>query len=278
MKLDFNERLETRRKIADEIASEFDYFGVREENSAACVRTEPYTEVVAVIKGSLQANVAGVDYNVNENEVLIINTFAIHTLIPSEGAQIVSVLMGGEFMADFYRKAGEYEFDSLVKDKEIREKVCAYVLHIKKIVDGMNYYEKKAAANLIIGHLVRGCELHKTERMTNAKVSAMIRYIYENSEQVITLDTLAEKFGYVPMTVSHIFSRYIGKDLRRFINEIRIRKAAFLLQDEKSRHRSIADIAKECGFKSNATFHRIYKECYGTSPRGLSVLKDENND
>ena len=104
--------------------------------------------------------------------------------------------------------------------------------------------------------------------MANAKVSAMIRYIYDNSEQTISLNTLAEEFGYVPMTVSHIFSKYVGKDLRRFTNEIRIRKAAFLLQDEKNRHRSIADIARKCGFKSIATFHRVYKEYFGTSPRG----------
>ena len=269
MNLEFSKgRLETRRRIAGEIASEYDYFGVRNENEPAYVRTEPYTEIIAVTSGSLQLNVAGEDYVVNANEVAIINSFAIHTIIPKEGTNAVGVLLGGEYISDFYRKSGEYEFDVLIKDAEIRKKVCNYVLYVQEVVDELNYYEKKASANLLIGSLVRGCELHKTERMANAKVSAMIRYIYDNSEQTISLNTLAEEFGYVPMTVSHIFSKYVGKDLRRFTNEIRIRKAAFLLQDEKNRHRSIADIARKCGFKSIATFHRVYKEYFGTSPRG----------
>ena len=269
MNLEFSKgRLETRRRIAGEIASEYDYFGVRNENEPAYVRTEPYTEIIAVTSGSLQLNVAGEDYVVNANEVAIINSFAIHTIIPKEGTNAIGVLLGGEYISDFYRKSGEYEFDVLIKDAEIRKKVCNYVLYVQEVVDELNYYEKKASANLLIGSLVCGCELHKTERMANAKVSAMIRYIYDNSEQTISLNTLAEEFGYVPMTVSHIFSKYVGKDLRRFTNEIRIRKAAFLLQDEKNRHRSIADIARKCGFKSIATFHRVYKEYFGTSPRG----------
>jgi AraC-like DNA-binding protein len=273
-----NSRLEVRRRIAGEIASEYDYFGIRIENEPVYVRTEPYTEIIGVVKGSLQVNVAGEDYVVGENEVAIINSFAIHTIIPQPGTKAIGVLMGGEFISDFYRKSGDYEFDTLVQDADIRKKICDYIAYVNKTVDELNYYEKKATANLIIGSLVRGCTFHKTERMANSKVSALIRYIYENSEKVITLNTLADEFGYVPMTISHIFSKYVGKDLRRFVNEVRVRKAAFLIQEKKNRHKSVAEIAKLCGFRSVATFHRIYKEYYGTSPRGLSITDTNENE
>ena len=267
-------KMEARRKVATALATEYDGFSVRYENQPAYVRTEPYTEFIAVEKGSVKITENGQTEVINEGEMGIVNAFAIHSLIPSPDAVVIGVLFGGEYLSDFVRKMGEYEFKNVV-DGELKGELSHLVKEIAKRVDEIDYFEKKAYVNFMISRIIKNGSIRKAERSANAKVSTMIRYIYENSEKDISLKTIADEFGYVPMTVSHIFSKYVGKDLRRFTNEIRVRKASLILSKDNGRKQSIAEIAKECGFKSVATFHRIYKEYYGTSPRGEITDKDE---
>ena len=267
-------KMEARRKVASALATEYDGFSVRYENQPEFVRTQPYTEFLTVIKGSVKITENGNAVVINEGEVGIINSFAIHSLTPSPDAECVGVLFGGEYLSDFTRKMGDCEFDQKVTS-EGKQEISHLIKEIATRGEELDFFEKKAYANFMISRIVKSGAIKKAERSTNAKVSTIIRYIYENSERDISLKTIADEFGYVPMTVSHIFSKYVGKDLRRFTNEIRIRKAGFILAKDTDKKQSIAEIAKECGFKSVATFHRIYKEYYGTSPRGEII---ENPD
>ena len=267
-------KMEARRKVASALATEYDGFSVRNENQPVYVRTEPYTEFLAVEKGSVKITENGQTVVVNEGEVGILNSFSIHSVIPSSDAVITGVLFGGEFLSDFVRKMGDYEFKNVITG-DLKIELSCLVKEIAKKADELDFFEKKAYANFMISRIIKNDGIRKAERSANAKVSTMIRYIYENSEKDISLKTIADEFGYVPMTVSHIFSKYVGKDLRRFTNEIRVRKAAFILSKDNGRKQSIAEVAKECGFKSVATFHRIYKEYYGTSPRGEISDKNE---
>ncbi|MBR2988792.1 MAG: helix-turn-helix transcriptional regulator [Clostridia bacterium] len=265
-----DEKMEARRKVANALATEYDNFFVRNENQTVYVRTEPYTEFIAVKQGSVKITENGNTVTVNAGEIGIINAFAIHSLTPSPDSVVIGVLFGGEYLADFSRKMPDYEFSTVV-NVDLRSELCHIIEEISLRIDEIDFFEKKAYVNFMISRIVKNDSIRKSERSANAKVSTIIRYIYENSEKDISLKTIAEEFGYVPMTVSHIFSKYVGKDLRRFTNEIRIRKAAFLLAKDNGRKQSIAEVARAVGFKSVATFHRIYKEYYGTSPRGEIV-------
>ena len=271
-----DEKMEARRKVANALASEYDNFFIRNENQTIYVRTEPYTEFILVKRGSVKISENGRTVTINAGEIGIINAFAIHSLTPTPDSIVIGVLFGGEYLADFSRKMCDYEFENSVSGS-LKGELGRIIEEIALRSSELDFFEKKAYVNFMVSRIIKDQSVRKSERSTNAKVSTIIRYIYENSENEISLKTIADEFGYVPMTVSHIFSKYVGKDLRRFTNEIRIRKAAFLLAKDNSKKVSIAEVARSVGFKSVATFHRIYKEYYGTSPRGEIVENPDAN-
>ncbi len=265
---DFREvKLQTRRKLANELTENTDFFGVKKETGTTIIRTEPFFTFYAVLKGEASFTVGDMVFDAVAPTIVPINAFELHNFTPKSGCEVYSILLGGDYFSDFTEREDGFEFVSKIDDEKLRAEVCEILKKLIKDGNDYDYYERKATVYLIISRIIKGGFVRKAERSANAKVSAMIRYIYDNSEKNISLKTLADEFGYVPMTVSHIFSKNIGKDLRRFVNEIRIRKAHYELLDEKNARKPLSTIAKSCGFNSVATFHRIYKEYYGCSPR-----------
>ncbi len=59
--------------------------------------------------------------------------------------------------------------------------------------------------------------------------------------------------------------RYLGLSPTQYVNRIRIQHAAMLLAGTE---RGLPDIAQDCGFENLSYFHRLFREQYGTTPRG----------
>ncbi|WP_050761362.1 helix-turn-helix domain-containing protein [Jannaschia sp. CCS1] len=59
--------------------------------------------------------------------------------------------------------------------------------------------------------------------------------------------------------------RYLGLSPTQYVNRIRIQHAAMLLAGTE---RGLPDIAADCGFENLSYFHRLFREQYGTTPRG----------
>jgi len=95
---------------------------------------------------------------------------------------------------------------------------------------------------------------------TRAELSEIIQYIYDNAAQNLSLNSLAEQFNYDPISLSHIFSRYIKTDIRNFINNIRIQNYLDLKSLPANKDKSVIELAMQCGFSNTATFYRAYKK------------------
>ncbi len=59
--------------------------------------------------------------------------------------------------------------------------------------------------------------------------------------------------------------RYLGLSPTQYVNRIRIQHAAMLLAGTG---RTLPEIAHDCGFENLSYFHRLFREQYGTTPRG----------
>ena len=59
--------------------------------------------------------------------------------------------------------------------------------------------------------------------------------------------------------------RYLGLSPTQYVNRIRIQHAAMLLA---ATDRGLTEVAAECGFENLSYFHRLFRDQYGTTPRG----------
>lgn len=96
------------------------------------------------------------------------------------------------------------------------------------------------------------------------RVNAAIQYIHTHLAQPLTLEIVAAQAHYSAYHFHRIFNAITDQTLNDYINRKRIEKAAAALIRDK--RLTIAEIATNYGFNSNAAFTRAFKRFYGMSP------------
>jgi len=88
--------------------------------------------------------------------------------------------------------------------------------------------------------------------------------IYLNPD--LNLQLLAARTGVPAKTISAVINRRLNKSFNEFVNEYRIQAFKEKVQQPKMDNFTFAGIASECGFSSQATFQRSFKQITGLSP------------
>lgn len=88
-------------------------------------------------------------------------------------------------------------------------------------------------------------------------------------EEDHSLPALARRAGLSPTHFHRIFSRAIGETPKRYVQRLRLERAAFHLLMLRSR---ILDIALDCGFENHETFTRAFGRHFGVSPRNYRKI------
>lgn len=78
---------------------------------------------------------------------------------------------------------------------------------------------------------------------------------------------MAKELNISEAQASSTINNTLHKTFRTLINEYRVEAVKLKLQDPHSRVFSILGIAYECGFNSEASFYRIFKNATGQSPK-----------
>jgi AraC family transcriptional regulator len=94
-----------------------------------------------------------------------------------------------------------------------------------------------------------------------SRINRVIDHIETNLGSDLTLGELAAVAGFSKFHFHRMFFSFVGETLFRFIQRIRVEKAAFLLLSDYSK--SVTEIAYECGFDSPSSFARSFKNHFG---------------
>lgn len=83
----------------------------------------------------------------------------------------------------------------------------------------------------------------------------------------LTVEKVGRHLQLPPKTVSFVLNQHRQKSFNTFVNEYRIDAVKQRLIDPASEHLTLTGIAFECGFNSQATFQRTFKQMTGVSPK-----------
>lgn len=83
----------------------------------------------------------------------------------------------------------------------------------------------------------------------------------------LDVNALAAHVKASPKTVSAVLNRRLNKGFNEFINEYRIQAVKEKMTDPANKHLTISGMAFECGFNSQATFQRAFKNMTGVTPK-----------
>ena len=114
-----------------------------------------------------------------------------------------------------------------------------------------------------------------SQREYFSRIQNVIKYIDQNLDSELSLNTLAEAAFFSPFHFHRIFTSILNETPQEFVKRIRLERAAnMLLTNHKD---SITDIALECGFSSSSVFSRAFKNHFNISAskwKTSKLLKD----
>lgn len=90
-------------------------------------------------------------------------------------------------------------------------------------------------------------------------------YIYTHIDINIDMDELAEDLNVSKFYMHKIFKEIFDKNIYESIKSIRLQKASNLLLTNK--YSTISDIAMSCGYSSQTSFIRVFKERFSMTPK-----------
>lgn len=83
----------------------------------------------------------------------------------------------------------------------------------------------------------------------------------------LTVEKVGQHVQLPPKTVSFVLNQHLQKSFSTFVNEYRIEAVKKQLTNPINQHLTLTGIAFECGFNSQATFQRAFRQMTGVSPK-----------
>ena len=88
-------------------------------------------------------------------------------------------------------------------------------------------------------------------------------YLTDNLDRKITLEDLAEKYGYSVTYIKICFKNTYGMPVHKYIRLRRIECAAHLLAEGGD---GILEIAGQVGFENGSKFAKVFRDVFGMTP------------
>lgn len=96
------------------------------------------------------------------------------------------------------------------------------------------------------------------------RIHRVVDYISANISDELSLATLANVAHWSPFHFHRIFAAVTGESVANFVKRVRLECAAHFLAYHPDK--SILDIALICGYQTNASFSKAFKDLHGVSP------------
>ena len=91
-----------------------------------------------------------------------------------------------------------------------------------------------------------------------------VEYVAKNFREEIKLEKMAYDLGVSKYVLSRMFAKTFHCNFNKYVNGVRLNYASAALENSQE---SITNICLDCGFESQRTFNRVFKERYRMTPR-----------
>ena len=284
--VDSSKMLEEGKLIAVRTHTRFVYFPSHRHN---------YVEVLYVCEGSLTNIIDGKQVVVRKGELLFLNQFTRHEILPAgENDIAINFMILPEFFDVAYSMAGNnnvlanFLVNVLRRDEERGEYLyfkVSEVLQIQNLLENMIYSLvtgngednriNQTTMGLIFLYLldsVQYVEMRVPNQYENMISMSTLNYI-EQQYRTATLTELCENL-HLPMHVlSKMIKKTTGFNFKELLQRKRLNKAVELMCETDL---SISDIIAAVGYENNSYFHRVFKERFHTTPRAFRMNNEKN--
>lgn len=168
-----------------------------------------------------------------------------------------------------YLMMGQVKTDDSKSDEQLAELIapfCSDLIRAQRIAEAIPAVDRERLASYV--NIMTICAEYITLTGKLAPVSQSIsfqikKYINANYSRRITLDELASYFGCSKSTLMANFKRDCSQTIVSYINEVRMKHAASMLERDDA---SINEIALSCGFWDQCYFSKLFSRMFRMTP------------
>ncbi|TND10319.1 MAG: AraC family transcriptional regulator [Bacteroidetes bacterium] len=110
----------------------------------------------------------------------------------------------------------------------------------------------------------------ETQKEYKSRTDTIIDFILKNLNGDVSLRTLSHVANYSPFHLQKVFKQVTGQTPKQYVIKLRSEAAFHLILVHP--HKSIHEVAMDCGFSSAAVFSRSMKKYFGISPERVRSL------
>ncbi|MCL2864793.1 MAG: AraC family transcriptional regulator [Lachnospiraceae bacterium] len=227
-------------------------------------------EIFAILEGGLIFQINDKKYPLGKNDFIIVNSNEIHGIDAPIPNHTIVIQIPLKTFENYYTGDQFIRFTHVAmnEDRQLthvihkmyqayEEKKLGYELQVQSDFYALlhlmvtTYRERDASADMI-----------KLSKRLN-RLAIITGYIKENYKSDLSLENLAEIFGYSPTYLSRMFQKYANINYKSYLQSIRLEYGYRELLETDI---SISQIAMNHGFPNNKAFSRAFLGKYGVLP------------
>lgn len=239
-------------------------------------------EIFAVFEGTLAFFINEEEYPLGSGEFILLNSNEIHSISSPEANRTIVLQIPMNVLRNVETGGGLILFTHSPKrqDSKIMELIGSMYQELQE--RGSEYEWKVQSDFFMLVYLLltkyRKREILPEEirhyRKLN-RLSTITGYIRENYTKELSLEMVADRFGYSPSYLSRMFRKYAQTNYKTYLQNVRIE---YGFQELANTDHTIGEIALNNGFPNQKAFTREFKKKYGILPseyrRGQKNAKD----
>ena len=269
-----------------ETGADFPYRMMIVEKSSDLNYWHVETEIIQALDGNMNVWVNGVEYHLEQGEILLIPSGNTHRVDkPDRRHRVIQF-----DLVMFEQKNLKYDFVRSIREKLERLERCSRkwgreaqctVAGIIEQMEGedismpgdhTSYVIKTQSLlyqliNILWNDIPESTDSSAGEglyfdKKMMYKLEQVILYIKNNYFRDITLKDVSQIANYSVNHFTKIWYKYIGTHFHTYLNDYRVNEAASLLRNTNF---TVSEIALKCGFGSYKTFGRVFKAAHGAA-------------
>ena len=239
-------------------------------------------EIFAVFEGTLAFFINEEEYPLGSGEFILLNSNEIHSISSPEANRTIVLQIPMNVLRNVETGEGLILFTHSPKrqDSKIMELIGSMYQELQE--RGSEYEWKVQSDFFMLVYLLltkyRKREILPEEirhyRKLN-RLSTITGYIRENYTKELSLEMVADRFGYSPSYLSRMFRKYAQTNYKTYLQNVRIE---YGFQELANTDHTIGEIALNNGFPNQKAFTREFKKKYVILPseyrRGQKNAKD----
>lgn len=230
-----------------------------EKDNVCHVHFHRKVEVMYVLEGEKKICASGKELVLGRDSVYFANSYEMHGYEASEGSTQTVIVFPNRMLGTYYDVFGDKLLrDCVIADAEFcRERLLP---HFSAIAAGEgNALVLQGHCDMLLGEAAEKLGFDDAVRGRQTFVDELLAYIGEHYTEDITLESMAEHFGYSKYYFSRLFNAALGTSITDYISAVRL---IHTLDTMKRTGCTASEAALGCGFSSIPTFYRVLKKNY----------------